>query len=61
MDKEYKIISKRLKFKEIAEDDFDSIHNILKDEEIMYAWGHVFYNKETVEWIEKNKVSYKNE
>lgn len=61
MDKEYKIISERLKFREIAEDDFDSIYNILKDKEIMYAWGHGFSKKETMEWIEKNRVRYKNE
>lgn len=61
MKNKYRITSERLKFKEIAEDDFDSIHNILKDEEIMYAWGHGFSKKQTVEWIEKNKVRYKNE
>lgn len=51
MDKEYKIISERLKFREIAEDDFDSIYNILKDKEIMYAWGHGFSKKETKKFI----------
>lgn len=61
MGKEYKIISERLNFREIIEDDFDLIYNILKDEEIMYAWGHGFSKKETREWIEKNKIRYRNE
>ncbi|MHA4987712.1 GNAT family N-acetyltransferase [Cetobacterium somerae] len=61
MKNEYQIISERLKFRKIKEDDYNLIYNILKDEEIMYAWGHSFSKEETKEWIEKNKIRYKNE
>lgn len=61
MDKEYKIFSERLKFREITPDDFASIYNILKNKEVMYAWGHGFTEEETHEWIQKNISRYKNE
>ena len=61
MKNEYQIISERLKLRKIKEDDYNLIYNILKDEEIMYAWGHSFSKEETKEWIEKNKIRYKNE
>ena len=56
-----KIVSERLNFREITEEDFHSVYNILKDKEVMYAWGHGFSENETREWIEKNRVRYKNE
>ncbi|MGL5413446.1 GNAT family N-acetyltransferase, partial [Cetobacterium sp.] len=49
-----KIVSERLNFREITEEDFHSVYNILKDKEIMYAWGHGFSEDETQEWIKKN-------
>ncbi|MGL5175767.1 MAG: GNAT family N-acetyltransferase [Cetobacterium sp.] len=58
---EYIVESERLKFRKIVDMDFNKIHKILKDEEIMYAWGHGFSEDETREWIEKNKIRYKNE
>ncbi|MGL4672468.1 GNAT family N-acetyltransferase [Cetobacterium sp.] len=57
----YIIESERLKFRKIIDEDFDKIYNILKDEEIMYAWEHGFSESETKEWIQKNKVRYENE
>lgn len=61
MDKKYKIISERLNFREMTEDDFDLIYSILKNKEIMYAWEHGFSENETLKWIEKNKIRYKND
>lgn len=61
MKNKYRITGERLNFREIIEEDFNLIHNILRDKEIMYAWGHGFSKKETMEWIEKNRVRYKNE
>ena len=58
---EYKIVSERLNFREINEEDFNAVYNILKEEEIMYAWGHGFSESETREWIKKNKVRYKSD
>lgn len=61
MKNKYRITSERLNFREIIEEDFNLIHNILRDKEIMYAWGHGFSEDETQEWIKKNIVRYKNE
>ncbi|MGL5623713.1 GNAT family N-acetyltransferase, partial [Cetobacterium sp.] len=54
MKNKYRITSERLNFREITEEDFHSVYNILKDKEIMYAWGHGFSEDETQEWIKKN-------
>lgn len=43
------IESERLKFRKIIDQDFDKIYNILKGEEIMYAWEHGSSESETKE------------
>lgn len=52
------ISSKRLKFKYIEKEDFDSLYEILKDPEVMYAWEHDFTEEDVNAWIEKRCALY---
>ncbi|CEO33598.1 GNAT family acetyltransferase [[Clostridium] sordellii] len=51
----------RLILRQISENDFNDIANILQDIEIMYAWEKSFSDDEVLEWINKNIDRYKRD
>ena len=51
----------RLILRQISENDFNDIANILRDIEIMYAWEKSFSDDEVLEWINKNIDRYKRD
>jgi [ribosomal protein S5]-alanine N-acetyltransferase len=53
------IETERLIFREICENDYEKIANILQDIEIMYAWEKSFSSEEVKFWIDKNIDRYK--
>ncbi|WP_373601145.1 GNAT family N-acetyltransferase [Paraclostridium bifermentans] len=52
------IQTERLILREITENDYEEIANILQDIEIMYAWEKAFSDVEVRSWIEKNINRY---
>jgi [ribosomal protein S5]-alanine N-acetyltransferase len=54
------IESERLIFKEMTENDFDTIAKIMRDEGVQKIWEHYFSDDDVREWIEKHKSNYRN-
>ena len=45
--------TKRLSFRELTQDDFHSLCQILQDEETMYAYEGAFSDREVQEWLDR--------
>lgn len=50
--------TERLYLREITQSDFDSLCQILQDEETMYAYEGVFCDEEVQEWIDRQMSRY---
>lgn len=50
--------TKRLYLREMNQDDFQSLSQILQDEETMYAYNGSFDDKETQEWLDRQIQRY---
>lgn len=50
--------TKRLYLRELKEDDFDALCEILQDEETMYAYEGAFSNGEVQEWLDRQISRY---
>ena len=51
--------TERLILRELREADFSALGEILMDREVMYAYGHCFSEKETMEWLERQRERYR--
>lgn len=51
--------TERLILRELREADFSALAEILMDKEVMYAYGHCFSEKETMEWLERQRERYR--
>ncbi len=51
--------TKRLSFREITQDDFHSLCQILQDEETMYAYEGAFSDREVQEWLDRQISRYR--
>ena len=51
--------TKRLFIREMDNNDYLDLREILQDKDVMYAWEHSFSDKETKEWLEKQLERYK--
>lgn len=47
--------------REMNQDDFDDLCDILKDEKTMYAYEHGFSDEEVQQWLDKQINRYKND
>lgn len=52
------LTSERLLLRRLTNKDFDSLCNILQDEEVMYAYEHAFSDLEVHEWLNKQLKRY---
>lgn len=50
--------TERLYLREMTQDDFPSLCNILQDEETMYAYEGAFTDSEAQEWLDRQRVRY---
>ena len=50
--------TKRLYLRELKKDDFDSLCEILQDEETMYAYEGAFSDSEVQEWLSRQISRY---
>ncbi|MDR0823864.1 MAG: GNAT family N-acetyltransferase [Prevotella sp.] len=48
----------RLVLRELTENDFAELCEILQDEEVMYAYEHAFSNEEVEDWLNRNLKRY---
>lgn len=53
------IQTERLYMREMDQDDFDDLCEILQDESVMYAYEHTFSDAEVQEWLDKQIIRYK--
>lgn len=51
----------RLYLREMTQDDYVDLCEILQDEEAMYAYEHAFSNEESQEWLDKQICRYEND
>ena len=51
--------SGRLILREMSEEDFKDVAEMLKNPNVMYAWEYVFEDIDVLAWIKKNKEYYK--
>ena len=49
----------RLILREMTENDFDALCNILQDAEVMYAYEHAFSDEEVHDWLDRQLNRYK--
>ena len=57
----YIVETRRLAMREITENDYPELCEFLKDEDVMYAWGHAFTDREVMTWIRENIKRYKRD
>lgn len=50
--------TERLYLREMTQDDFPSLCNILQDEETMYAYEGAFTDSEAQEWLDRQRARY---
>ncbi len=50
--------TERLYLREMTQDDFPSLCNILQDEETMYAYEGAFTDSEVQEWLDRQRARY---
>ena len=53
--------TERLILREMTQDDYGDLFEILQDKETMYAYEHAFSADEAQEWLEKQISRYKND
>lgn len=51
----------RLYLREMTQNDYADLCEILQDEEVMYAYEHAFSNEESQEWLDKQISRYQND
>lgn len=51
--------TERLYLREMTQDDFPSLCNILQDEETMYAYEGAFTDSEAQEWLDRQMARYR--
>ncbi|MEG0592030.1 MAG: GNAT family N-acetyltransferase [Coprobacillus sp.] len=51
--------TERLILRELQQDDFLDLSEILQDPEVVYAYEHAFNNKDVQEWIDRQRMRYK--
>lgn len=51
--------TERLILREMTQDDFSPLCEILRDKDVMYAWEHAFSEKEVQEWLDNQLNRYK--
>ena len=49
----------RIYLREIDENDYEDLCEMLKDKDVMYAWEHSFSDEECKNWLEKQINRYK--
>lgn len=59
MDKNVVLETERLYLREMTQDDFPSLCNILQDEETMYAYEGAFTDSEAQEWLDRQIARYR--
>lgn len=52
--------SERLIFREIEDNDFESVSKIMRDIGVQKVWEHYFSDDDVREWIDRRKKGYKN-
>lgn len=52
--------SERLRFRQITEDDFPVIAEIMRDEGVQRIWEHYFSDDGVKDWIDRRKKGYQN-
>lgn len=50
--------TERLVVREMTEDDMEALAAILKDPEVMYAYGHDFTDRDVCEWLDRQRARY---
>lgn len=50
--------TERLVLREMTEDDTEALAAILKDPEVMYAYGHDFTDRDVYEWLDRQRARY---
>jgi RimJ/RimL family protein N-acetyltransferase len=53
------IETERIYLREMDENDYENLSEILQDKDVMYAYEHSFSDDETKEWLEKQLKRYK--
>ena len=53
--------TKRLNIRYFTPNDLNSLHDIMKKTEVMYAWEHGFTKTETKKWLDNQILRYKND
>lgn len=52
--------SERLTFRQIGEEDFQNIAEIMRDEGVQKVWEHYFSDEDVAAWIQRRQNSYRN-
>lgn len=50
--------TERLVLREMTEDDAGALSAILKDPEVIYAYGHDFTDSDVREWLDRQRLRY---
>ena len=53
--------TERLLLRQVTEADFEKVHSVLGDPEVMYAWEHGFSEEETRAWIAQTLARYEED
>ncbi|MFS0783985.1 GNAT family N-acetyltransferase [Bacillus sp. 1P06AnD] len=53
--------TERLYLREMAQEDYGNLSEILQDEEVMYAYEHAFNDEEVQDWLDKQRKRYKKD
>ena len=53
-----KLETERLFLREMTEDDWENLCEILQDEEVMYAYEHAFSDEEVRQWLNRQLARY---
>jgi len=53
------IETERLYLRELNENDYKDLCEILQDKNVMYSWEHVFSDEEIKDWLNKQRERYK--
>ena len=52
--------SERLSFRKLTVADFDELAFMLRDTEVMSAWGHTFTDEQIQKWIDNQTICYRD-
>lgn len=53
--------TKRMYLREMTENDYDDLCDILQDEEVMYAYEHAFSDEEVTQWLHNQLTRYERD